>query len=110
MLFRAAAFTTRCHFSFARSRLRALLLSGPAILLWIRSDSSATSISLGIAAMGFSALLIHITGGMIEAHFHIFTMIALLIVFGRIAPLIAAGITIALHHVLFWIWLPASVF
>ncbi len=90
--------------------LGALLLSGPAILLWIRGDSSTASVSLGIAAMGFSALLIHITGGMIEAHFHIFTMIALLIVFGRVAPLIAAGTTIALHHVLFWIWLPASVF
>jgi hypothetical protein len=90
--------------------LGALLLSGPAVLVLLKAQSSAASVALAIAAMGFSALLIHTTGGMIEAHFHIFTMLALLIVFGRITPLIAAGTTIALHHVLFWLWLPASVF
>ena len=34
----------------------------------------------------------------------------MLAVFGRIAPLLAAGSTIALHHIIFWLWLPSSVF
>lgn len=87
-----------------------LLLAGPGILILLSRESAAASVALGIASMGFSALAIHISGGMIEAHFHIFTMIALLTVFGRIAPILAAAVTIALHHLLFWMWLPASVF
>lgn len=87
-----------------------LLLCGPAALMGLRRDSPSASVGIGIAAMGFSALAIHVSGGMIEVHFHVFIMMALLVVFGRVAPLLAAAITIALHHVLFWIWLPASVF
>jgi methyl-accepting chemotaxis protein len=60
--------------------------------------------------MGISALVIHVCNGLIEAHFELFVMIALLTVYGRVAALLTAGVTIALHHVLFWIWLPASVF
>jgi methyl-accepting chemotaxis protein len=60
--------------------------------------------------MGFSALIIHLGHGMIEMHFHIFAVLALLTVFGSVWPVLAAAITIALHHVTFWIWLPASVF
>jgi hypothetical protein len=90
--------------------LGALFLAGPGLLIWIERDSEAAAIAIGVAAMCFSALLIHVSNGAIEAHFHIFTMLALLIVFGRLGPLLAAGTTIALHHVVFWMWLPASVF
>jgi methyl-accepting chemotaxis protein len=47
---------------------------------------------------------------MIEMHFHIFTMVALLVIFGSLAPILVAVATIALHHVAFWEWLPCSVF
>jgi methyl-accepting chemotaxis protein/methyl-accepting chemotaxis protein-1 (serine sensor receptor) len=60
--------------------------------------------------MGVSALTIHLSGGRIEAHFEIFIMIALLAAYGRIGPLLVAATAIALHHILFWLWLPASVF
>jgi methyl-accepting chemotaxis protein len=43
-------------------------------------------------------------------HFHVFVCLALLILTGSPIVLLAAAATIALHHLLFWIILPASVF
>ena len=45
-----------------------------------------------------------------EAHFLAFVLIPMLVVYGRMLPVLMAGATIALHHLVFWMWLPASVF
>jgi len=87
-----------------------LLVAGPAGIVWHDRGSEMGSIAIGVAAMGVSALAIYLANGQIEAHFEIFVLLALLSVYGRVAPLLAAAVTIALHHVVFWIWLPASVF
>ncbi len=88
----------------------ALLLAGP-LLVFLRDFSAPLAAELiAVAAMGISALTIHVTNGMIEGHFEIFVLLALLTVYGRVTPLLVAGVVIALHHVLFWLWLPASVF
>jgi hypothetical protein len=87
-----------------------VLLAGPAMVLLQDRASSRGAIAIAVSAMGMSALAIHVSNGLIEAHFELFVMIALLTVFGRVAPLLVAGTTIALHHVIFWLWLPASVF
>jgi hypothetical protein len=87
-----------------------VLLAAPALILLQDRASELAAVAMGIAAMGISALTIFVCGGLIEAHFEIFVLIAMLAVFGRIAPLLAAGTTIALHHVIFWIWLPTGIF
>ena len=87
-----------------------LLLAGPAIMLLRDRASNDACLAIAVSAMGISALVIHVCNGMIEAHFELFVLIALLTVYGRVAPLIVAGATIALHHVFFWVWLPGSVF
>lgn len=87
-----------------------LFLAGPAMLYRASRGSKATSVVLAIASMCFSALLIHLSGGMIEMHFHIFTMLALMIAFQFPWPLLAAAATISVHHVLFYFWLPRSEF
>jgi hypothetical protein len=87
-----------------------VLLAGPAAVLLQDRSSPLGAIAIAVSAMGMSALAIHVSNGMIEAHFELFVMIALLTVYGRVAPLLVAGTTIALHHVIFWLWLPASVF
>jgi hypothetical protein len=87
-----------------------VLLVGPAAILFRDRSSELGAIAIAIAAMGVSALAIYVSGGTIEAHFEIFVLIALLTVFGRVAPLLIAGATIALHHVLFWLWLPTGIF
>jgi hypothetical protein len=86
------------------------LLSGPAVILLRDRSSALGAIAIAIAAMGVSALAIHLCHGMIEAHFELFVLIAMLSVYGRVAPLLVAGTTIALHHLIFWIWLPTSIF
>lgn len=90
--------------------ISSLLLLGPAALFATGKSRLSTSISAAISSMGFSALIIHLGHGMIEMHFHIFAVLALLTVFGNVWPVLAAAITIALHHVIFWMWLPTSVF
>lgn len=87
-----------------------LLLLGPGLVLAKAPASPLGAIVSAVSAMGMSALAIYVTNGMIEAHFELFVLIALLTVYGRIAPLVVAGATIALHHVVFWFWLPSGIF
>src|ERR1700743_2389685 len=82
------------------------LLAGPVALFLHDRRSSLTSISIAVSSMGMSALLIHLGRGMIEMHFHIFTTLAVLIIFGSVWPLLAAALVIALHHVVFWLLMP----
>jgi methyl-accepting chemotaxis protein len=76
-----------------------LFLSGPALLYYSNRESKLTSVALGVASMCFSALLIHLSRGMAEMHFHIFTMLALMIAFRFPWPLVASAASIAVHHV-----------
>jgi hypothetical protein len=87
-----------------------LLLAGPAVLLLRDRASEALPVVLAVAAMGVAAAAIYASNGMPEAHFEIFVMLAMLAVFGRVPPLLVAATVVALHHLAFWMWLPASVF
>jgi methyl-accepting chemotaxis protein len=87
-----------------------LIVSAPAVFQRLWPGSVATSVAMGVGAMHMSALLIHVGHGMIEMHFHVFVCLALLILTGSPIVLLVAAATIALHHLLFWIILPASVF
>lgn len=86
------------------------LLAGPVLLLLRNRASELGGTVIAVSAMGLSALAIHAANGLIEAHFELFVLIALLTVFGRVLPVLTAGATIAVHHVVFWLWLPTSVF
>jgi len=87
-----------------------LIVTAPAVFQRLWPGSVATSVAMGVGAMHMSALLIHVGHGMIEMHFHVFVCLALLILTGSPIVLVVAAATIALHHLLFWIILPASVF
>jgi len=84
----------------------ALALGGPLALgsfLLSRSSAGATftRLTLGVAYMAFSALFIQLAHGLIEMHFHIFSALALLLVYRDWkVPTAAAGV-IAVHHVVF---------
>lgn len=88
----------------------AVILAGPfgAHLVW--PGSRGTGALIGFAGMCFSALLIHLGKGMIELHFHVFVFLAVLCAFGDLLVVLTAATTIALHHVGFFLFLPASVF
>ena len=61
-----------------------------------------------VLLMGYSGLLIHLSGGMIELHFHVFVGMALLIVYFDWLPISIAAVTIALHHLVLNFVAPAQ--
>lgn len=87
-----------------------LIVAGPVAVFWAASKSLLVPISIGIASTSLSALLIHLSRGMIEMHFHIFVMLAALIGIGSRAAILAGAATTAVHHIAFFFYLPSSVF
>jgi methyl-accepting chemotaxis protein len=90
--------------------LSALVLAGPLMAYWRAPESRFCAVMLGIGSVCMSAVLIHLGHGMIEMHFHIFVTLGVLILLGDAYAIVAAAATVAVHHVLFWLVLPASVF
>lgn len=86
------------------------ILAGPMGLFLACPASVLVSHAIAVATMCFSGLLIHLAGGLIEAHFHVFVALAALTAFGMPWVTISAAATIAVHHVLFFFLLPRSVF
>jgi methyl-accepting chemotaxis protein len=60
--------------------------------------------------MLYAALLIHLSGGLIEMHFQIFVALAYLIIYYDWLPILLAAGLIAVHHVLFNAFFPYSVY
>ncbi|MFK7819563.1 MAG: PAS domain-containing protein [Planctomycetaceae bacterium] len=58
----------------------------------------------------WSGLLIHLSGGRIEAHFHVFASLAILSVYRDWKILITATVFVALDHLVRGIWYPLSAF
>ena len=73
----------------------------PTFLANTQATSAATRISFGIALMIFAALHIQQAHGMLEIHFGIFVSLAMLLYFRDWRPVLAAALTIAVHHLLF---------
>lgn len=73
----------------------------PVILYKMLGDHVLARVSYGVSFMFFAALFIHETGGMLEMHFAIFVLLAVLIAFRDYIVIIAAAVTIAVHHLLF---------
>ncbi|MDP5148757.1 methyl-accepting chemotaxis protein [Rheinheimera baltica] len=92
--------------SWYDSWLAALLIGVPTaivpILLYrMLGDHILARVSFGIGFMFFAALHIHQAAGMIEVHFGIFVLLAILIGFRDYLVIVAAAATIAVHHLLF---------
>jgi len=84
----------------------ALLAGVPAALLptwlaWKAPRALASRLAVGIACMWFCALHIHQAMGMIELHFGIFVLLALLVVYQDWRVIVAAAAFVAVHHLLF---------
>ena len=86
------------------------LVSLPLALMRWMPFHSVTRHTVAAAQVSFSALLIHLTGGRIETHFHVFGSLAFLAVYRDWRVLPTATIVVALDHVLRGIWFPESVY
>jgi len=57
-----------------------------------------------------SAILVHLSGGYIEAHFHFFVMVAVVVLYQEWMPFLAAVAYVVLHHGIAGTLAPESVF
>lgn len=85
---------------------------GPLVAHKTIENPRHVAVIYGITAMAMGGMLVHVGQGplQIEMHFYFFALIAMLSVYGNPAVIYVATVTVALHHLLVWIWLPRSVF
>ena len=82
----------------------------PLVMIRFRLGQFATRIAVGCAQMLWSALLIHLTGGRIETHFHVFGSLAILAFYRDIRVLIPATVVVAADHFVRGVYWPESVY
>ena len=93
----------------------AVLLGGvccffPMIAIWRLPGHVLTRHAVAIGQVCFSSLLIHLTGGRIETHFHVFGSLAFLACYRDWKILPTATVIVAFDHLLRGIWYPESVY
>jgi methyl-accepting chemotaxis protein len=92
--------------AFTHTWAEALLVGLPALVVPLliakaAPGSLASRLALSAALMVFSALTIQQSGGLIEAHFGIFVLLAFILYYRDWRPLVFAAAVIAVHHVAF---------
>ncbi|HEX5102824.1 MAG TPA: ATP-binding protein [Pirellulaceae bacterium] len=106
-----AGTTSQVHIHVvAATFLGAVIVSLPIALAWQMPGRRLTRHVIAAGQMLMSALLIHLTGGRIETHFHVFGSLAFLAFYRDWKVLLTATAVVALDHFLrgeFW---PQSVF
>jgi two-component system, sensor histidine kinase and response regulator len=82
----------------------------PILLAIVRPGCTSTRHMIAIGQMCMSALLIHLTGGRIETHFHIFGSLAFLSFYRDWRVLVPATVVVAADHALRGTFFPESVY
>ena len=83
---------------WAAALLCGIVAAGPILLALVQPGRRATRFVIAAAQMLFSSLLIHLTGGRIETHFHIFGSLAFLSFYRDRCVLLIATLTCAADH------------
>jgi len=82
----------------------------PMALIRFQTGVQTTRYVVAIAQMGWSIVLIHLTGGRIETHFHIFGSLAFLAFYRDWKVIAVATLVVAADHFFRGVWWPQSVF
>jgi len=87
-----------------------IITSLPVLLAWKQPGRALTRHAVAIGQMLTSSLLIHLSGGRIETHFHVFGSLAFLAFYRDWRVLVSATVVVAADH--FWrgVFWPQSVF
>jgi diguanylate cyclase (GGDEF)-like protein/PAS domain S-box-containing protein len=75
---------------------------------WLSRIARTTAAAFGLLTC--SAILVHLSGGYIEAHFHFFVMVAVVVLYQEWAPFLASVAYVVLHHGVAGALAPDSVF
>jgi two-component system, sensor histidine kinase and response regulator len=95
---------------WAATVLGGLIIALPIWLAVARAGSVITRHVIAAAQVVASALLIHLTGGRIETHFHIFGSLAFLSFYRDWRVLVTASIVVTLDHFLRGVFWPLSIY
>ncbi|MBI3863401.1 MAG: hypothetical protein HY290_16040, partial [Planctomycetia bacterium] len=87
-----------------------ILCSLPVILAWLAPGRTLTRYTIACAQVGFSSLLIHISGGRIETHFHVFGSLAFLAAYRDWKVLLPPTLLVAGDHFVRGALWPETVF
>lgn len=82
----------------------------PVLLAWKKPGETLTRHTIAVAQMLYSALLIHLTGGRVETHFHVFGSLAFLAIYRDWRVLVSATVVVGIDHLARGIFWPQSVF
>lgn len=88
----------------------AILNGLPIALILLRPDWVGTRHTVAVTQMLWSAVFVHLTGGRIETHFHIFGSLAFLSFYRDPRVLITATLIVAADHLLLGFFWPESVY
>ena len=81
-----------------------------ALASWPRASRTFQASAVGFGLMSASGVLVHLSGGYIEAHFHFFVMLAFLALFQDWIPYLLAVAFVALHHGVVGVIWPTEVY
>jgi PAS domain S-box-containing protein len=81
-----------------------------AIAGWPRASRTFQATAVGFGLMSSSAILVHLSGGYIEAHFHFFVMLAFLALCQDWIPYLLAVAFVAVHHGVVGVLWPQQVY
>ncbi|MFL5290846.1 MAG: hypothetical protein ACJ79U_04970 [Myxococcales bacterium] len=87
-----------------------ILTAPPVALAFLRPASALTRHWVAVSQMLWSALLIHLTGGRIETHFHAFVSLAVLAFYRDWKVLLTATVVLVSDHVVRGVLWPESLF
>jgi len=95
---------------YAAIGLGGLFCFFPMFLIWRFPGKALTRQAVAVGQVCFSSLLIHLTGGRIETHFHVFGSLAFLACYRDWKVLPTATIIVAVDHLVRGMWYPESVY
>jgi len=88
------------------------LIAAPAVVAVLAAGRrrALSTISASIGLMTASAVLVHLSGGVIEAHFHFFVMVGLVVLYQAWIPYLVAIAFVVAHHTVMGSLFPQLVF
>jgi two-component system sensor histidine kinase/response regulator len=103
--------TSRVHpFIWAATLLGGAIVSLPITLAWLQPSRFLTRHLIAVTQMLIGTLMIHLTGGRIETHFHVFGSLAFLAFYRDWKVLLSASVVVAVDHVIRGFFWPQSVY
>ena len=105
-------FTALRDSSLSHALLEGGVIAAPALLATLIGDRSrrVSSLAASFGLVTASAVLVHLSGGYIEFHFHFFVVVAIIALYQQWAPFLAAIGFVVFHHGVMGVADPSAVY